>query len=94
MADTDVIKGEEAKLRNAQWDKLTKAILQEWTREGYDQYAHLDGLTGCGDMIVITNFWLLERHRPKPMTLASMLAMMDMTEIGHTIRIRQRPPAA
>lgn len=94
MADTDVIKGEEARLRASRWEKLSRSILQQWEREGYDQFAHMEGLTVEGDGLVITNFWLHERNQPKPMGLASMLAMMDISEIGQIVRIRQRAPAA
>jgi hypothetical protein len=79
----DALRDEEAKLRRARWERLTRSIEAGWARDCFDPVRHLRAVTGEGDSGVLNAFYQLERFGTPG--VISYLARLDMTEVGHAI---------
>lgn len=85
MADTDVVRGEEAALKKAQWRKLSESIQRDWHRTGYQPHAHLQTMTHEGDTVLLQRMAQQERtRRPDgrmPEGVSWYMAWRDLTEL-------------
>lgn len=85
MADTDVIRGEEAALKKAQWRKLSEGIVRDWHRTDYYPRKHLDHVQHQGDAVILQHMARREHERTPsgrmPEGAAWWLAYRDMVEL-------------
>lgn len=90
MTDSDVVKGDDVKLRVAVWQKLSRAIAREWFNTGYDWRAHWNGMIASGDIAVMKKFYDSEVLNPGPHTLARAMARWDVHETARIIHARRQ----